>query len=95
MKTLFIVIKQKYFDQIKAGTKKEEYREITEYWRKRLEGREYDYIIFQAGYRKNAPRLKVVWCGYYERKLIHEFFGNEEKQVFAIRCNHIVPLNSK
>ena len=36
MKTLTLSIKKKWFDLIKAGIKKEEYREQSEYWIKRL-----------------------------------------------------------
>lgn len=33
---LTLPLKKKWFDMIKSGEKKEEYREITDYWRKRL-----------------------------------------------------------
>lgn len=36
MKTLTLSLKKKWFDLIKAGIKKEEYREISDYWKKRL-----------------------------------------------------------
>jgi len=36
MKTLTLPLKRKWFDLIKAGIKKEEYREQSEYWIKRL-----------------------------------------------------------
>ena len=36
--TLFLPLKKKWFDMIKAGIKKEEYREISEYWFKRFCG---------------------------------------------------------
>jgi hypothetical protein len=36
MSTLKIIIKGEYFDQIKAGTKKIEYRDITPFWTSRL-----------------------------------------------------------
>jgi hypothetical protein len=36
MKTLTLPLKKKWFDLIKAGIKKEEYREQSEYWIKRL-----------------------------------------------------------
>ena len=32
METLHLNLKKKWFDMIKSGEKKEEYREITEYW---------------------------------------------------------------
>lgn len=85
MADLFIIIKRKYFDQIKAGAKKEEYREMTEYWSNRLIDRNYDNIIFQAGYQKESPRLKVKFNGVERKKITHEFFNNETKEVFAIQ----------
>ena len=36
MKTLTLSLKKQWFDMIKAGVKKEEYREQSEYWIKRL-----------------------------------------------------------
>ena len=36
MKTLTLSLKKQWFDMIKAGEKKEEYREQREYWIKRL-----------------------------------------------------------
>lgn len=35
-KILRLPVKTEYFNQIKAGNKTEEYREVKEYWRKRL-----------------------------------------------------------
>ncbi|MGL4379259.1 MAG: hypothetical protein ACRCT1_22670 [Microcoleaceae cyanobacterium] len=49
-KTLFLILKKEWFDAIRSGRKKEEYRAITPYWEKRLEGKSYDYITFQLGY---------------------------------------------
>lgn len=39
---LHLPVKKIYFDQIKSGKKLDEYRLVTEYWKKRLEGRDYD-----------------------------------------------------
>jgi hypothetical protein len=36
MKVLHLTIKKKWFDMIASGEKKEEYREIKPFWRKRL-----------------------------------------------------------
>lgn len=35
-KTLHLSLKKEWFDMIKSGEKKEEYREMTQYWKKRL-----------------------------------------------------------
>lgn len=63
MKILHLTLKKCWFDEIAAGTKKIEYREIKEYWRTRLENRQYDEIHFRNGYQKNAPRMRVEWRG--------------------------------
>ena len=66
MKTLTLSLKRKWFDMIKAGIKKEEYREIKPFWKKRLrnialktnlstiyEGfQRYDRLVFTLGYPK-------------------------------------------
>ena len=38
MKTLDLVLKGKWYDMIESGVKTEEYREIKDYWCKRLQG---------------------------------------------------------
>jgi hypothetical protein len=67
MKVLYLPIKTEYFDQIAAGTKKEEYRMYGEFYRSRLLSKEYDAVLFQNGYRKDARRLLVKYKG-FQRK---------------------------
>lgn len=66
MKTLTLSLKKQWFNLIKSGEKKEEYREIKPYWKKRLrnivlktnlstvyEGfQRYDRLVFTLGYPK-------------------------------------------
>lgn len=40
MKTLTLPLKKQWFDMIKSGIKKEEYREIRDYWGVRFAGRD-------------------------------------------------------
>ena len=65
MKILHLNLYRKYFDQILKGEKTTEYREVTSYWSKRLEGRHYDVIKFRNGYRKDAPEMVVEYKGMY------------------------------
>lgn len=64
--TLHLPLKRKWFEMIRSGVKKEEYRELSEYWKKRLleeddeyrrtvniQVRPYTRITFTLGY----PRL--------------------------------------
>ena len=73
-KILHLNLYRKYFDAIVNGTKTIEYRDKTDYWKKRIEGREYDIIKFRNGYAKDAPTMLVEYNGYditdrYEIKL--------------------------
>ena len=63
MKILHLNLYRKYFDAIANGTKTTEYREVTPYWSKRLEDREYDVIKFRNGYAKDAPIMLVEFRG--------------------------------
>ena len=65
MKVLHLNLYRKYFDAILNGEKTIEYRDITPYWSKRLEGRHYDVIKFRNGYRKDAPEMVVEYKGMY------------------------------
>ena len=62
-KVLHLNLYRKYFDQILKGEKTTEYREVTPYWSKRLEGRHYDVIQFRNGYAKIAPVMIVEFKG--------------------------------
>lgn len=69
-KILYLNLKQKWFDMILSGIKKEEYRSIKEYWGKRLIDRKtaipipYDVICFRNGYKKNAREIIVEYGGF-------------------------------
>lgn len=61
MKTLTLPLKKKWFDMIKSGEKKEEYRERKDYWFNRFyhsmnpDGTscKYDRLVFTLGYPKS------------------------------------------
>ena len=64
---LILTIKKKWFDMIKSGEKKEEYREINRYYDSRFDKHFYvdrllkpNYIIFRNGYRKDSPKIKCL-----------------------------------
>jgi len=86
---LHLPLKGKYFDQIRDGSKSREYRLVTPYWIKRLEGREYDGIVFTRGYPSKddaSRRLERPWRGYERTWIRHPHFGPETVEVFAIHC---------
>ena len=90
MKNLFLIIKEVYLNQIYLGEKPNEYRATTDYFKKKLEGREYETITLQAGYRPTSPRLVLKYKGYTVEKLTHEFFGPDEVEVFAIDVTELI-----
>lgn len=86
--TLTLSLKGVYFDAIRDGSKPEEYRLCTPYWRKRLEGRSYARIILTKGYPAaddHARRFSLPWRGYTVKTIQHDFFGPEPVEVFAIK----------
>ncbi|MFC0403162.1 ASCH domain-containing protein [Paraburkholderia rhizosphaerae] len=87
MRTLTLRLKGIWFQQIRDGLKPEEYRLATPYWRKRLEGREYDQIVLTWGYPKgtdHARRLVRPWLGCRLTVITHPEFGCLPVDVFAI-----------
>ena len=76
--------------EIRAGTKVEEYRLTTPYWKKRLIGRDFEGIVLTLGYPARddtARRLERPWRGYRIITLTHPHFGEDPVEVFAIRVN--------
>lgn len=63
-RVLKMTLQREWFDQIREGTKKEEYRELKPYWKTRIEGREYDEILFRNGYNPDSPTMRVEYLGY-------------------------------
>jgi hypothetical protein len=64
LKTLYLTLKKEWFDQIIAGTKTSEYREVKKYWNDRLlnpDGtfKKYDVIHFKNGYNPDSPFMIV------------------------------------
>lgn len=91
MRVLTLPLKGEYFAAIKAGTKAEEYRLVTPYWRHRLEGREYDQVVLTLGYpaRDDADRRLVLpWQGFRVTTITHPHFGDDPVEVFAINVQH-------
>lgn len=87
-RTLVLPVVSKYFQQIKAREKTQEFREQTEYWAKRIEGKEFDYVEITEGYPKandTARRVKRRWVGVAKVPgLVHEHFNNKPTDVFAV-----------
>lgn len=81
-------VKQMYFDAVKDGSKTKEYRLYNDYWKKRLVGREYDQIIYKAGYppKDNLDKQLIMpYKGYTIEWIEHPHFNDSAPtKVFAI-----------
>lgn len=78
MKVLHLTLHKKWFDEILAERKNVEYRDMTEYWKRRLENKKYDYIHFVNGYGKKRPWMDVEIKSIvkdYETKEYHIHLG--------------------
>jgi hypothetical protein len=78
---LHLTIEREWFDDIVRGDKNEEYRDLKDYWKTRLEGRKYDIVRFRNGYATDAPEMDV------------EFLGVDKRSdYYAIRLGKILSL---
>ena len=88
MKALVLHVKHVYFAAMQDGSKPEEFRLCTDYWRKRLENNPYSHILIYDGYPKRGDtgkQLLVPYHGYTVRTINHEHFGADAVQVYAIK----------
>lgn len=74
-----------YFDAIATGRKRTELRDQSVYWRKRLENRKYDAIVFRNGYAKNAPEMLVEFIGLRR-------YGRGRDARYAIRLGRVLKI---
>ncbi len=91
-KNFNLSIYKQYYDQIKAGTKRIEYRKMSEYYARkfivggvmpgegRLMAKHYDTVTF---YHKGDPPLVVKWEGLF-------LYPRKNAQWFAIRLGEIM-----
>ena len=92
MKTLYLPLKYPYFMAIFSGVKKAEYRLYNNYWRKRIEGKDFDRIVLTSGYpRKDEEHRHITrpWRGYAIETITHPQFGENPVRVFAINVHGI------
>lgn len=67
---LNLTIKREYFDLIKSGEKKVEYRKISQYYVSRFKNRTYDRVIFRNGYAADSPRICMEVIGIQKRVVV-------------------------
>ena len=81
---LHLTLEREWFDDIVKGIKHEEFRDLKDYWKKRLEGRKYDIVRFRNGYATDAPEMDV------------EFLGVDKRSdCYAIRLGKILSLKRR
>lgn len=90
-KILHLTLKKKWFDMIDSGEKKEEYRQIKEYWKTRLGrccARHYDIVVFRNGYAKNSPKITFECLGIVIGIPKPEWSDNWKEDVFIIKLGN-------
>jgi hypothetical protein len=86
-KTLHLTLKKKWFDMIKSGVKKEEYREVKAYWMKRIAGLDgcgtgYNFTILRdAGFNFERHIFDTI--------IFHNGYGKNAPK-FEIECKSVV-----
>lgn len=86
MRVLKVAVRKEYFLEIQSGKKKEEYREIKEYWIKRL-SKKYDEIWITLGYPQKLEKEKILkfkYNGFEIKTIKHKEFGTSNVIVYAI-----------
>jgi hypothetical protein len=62
-KILRLMLDHEHFGKIVEGKKPYDSRDLTDYWKSRLEGRKYDAILFRNGYLPDAPEMLIQFLG--------------------------------
>ena len=94
--TLHLNLHKKWFDMILSGTKKEEYRSLSEYWEKRLkdgnEPKQFDTITFSNGMKplSKLRRFVVMFEGIEVGFPKKEWGGDETQECFILHLGNII-----
>ena len=96
-KNFNLSIYQNYFDEIKSGKKKVEYREIKDYYTKKfivdgvtpgmgeLKAKHFDTVTF---FTKNGDRMVVKWEGLF-------LYPSKNPKWYAIKLGDIIKVTKK
>ena len=88
IKWISTTIKKKYFEEIKKGTKKREYKEFSEYWQKRIEpliriqNKEEIGINFLCG--RKCHKREVVTLQYVNVTWSYDVDGKQLNELYII-----------
>ena len=86
MKTLHLNLHRKWFDMIRSGEKKEEYREMSDYWKTRMRNvRKHGVktITFSNGYAKDRDQF-VIDLKYISIRTGLKEWGAEPGEVYFV-----------
>jgi hypothetical protein len=90
-KDLVLHVRKEFFEMIRSGEKKEEYRIMKEYWNKRFFGANagrYDRVVIACGYPYKydwEKWLEFPWSGVTIKQIMNPFFGPDPVTVWAIK----------
>lgn len=93
MRTLHLNLKKEYFDAIVAGTKRFEYRLRSGFWKRIIEGKDFDRVLIKSGYPPAGDPNRISarrWRGYEIQTIMHPHFGPEPVEVYAIRVDALL-----
>lgn len=62
-RVLHLMLKHEHFAKVLEGKKSYEFLDLSDYWKSRLEGRDYDLILFRCGPLPDAPEMLVEFAG--------------------------------
>lgn len=97
--TLHLTLKRRWFEEILAGRKLEEYREDKPYWRQRLtrfngaytEAQPFLQVEFRNGYAHNSPVMCLECRGIDNKHLVIEgLSGGKARRYFVIKLGKIL-----
>jgi hypothetical protein len=83
---LHLNLHRKFFAAIASKQKRIEYRKQSPYWRKRLDDRKYDAILFRNGYATGAPEMLIEFRGLRR-------YGIGRNAYYAIRLGKILRIS--
>ena len=98
-KVLQLTIKKEWFDMIASGEKKEEYRDIKQYWKNRLVLRQYpikflnieSIKFYNGGYCSDSlPHFTIKCEGIEQRTGKPEWGASPGKSYYVIKLGEII-----
>lgn len=75
---------------IATGEKTEEYREIKDYWFKRIHNKDHDAVIFRNGYSKDAPKIKVELKGIRRGTGLPNWGAPTDRDVYILQLGSLL-----